>query len=113
MFVLPKGFWTGNFSLQHVTHSHSHGFVAYTLVIILTVPWVALLRRKEERDGVMLCIHRAHAAPQLQKYSPGIIYVSRAEGIKINCKVKVKNSFTIFTCLQIVFIFVIHYSPII
>lgn len=65
MFVLPKGLWTGNFPLQHVTHSHSHGFVANTLIVILTVPWVALLRKKEEKDGIMLCIHKARTAHQL------------------------------------------------
>lgn len=40
----PQSLRTGDFALQHVTHSHPHGFMADTFVVVLTVPWVALLR---------------------------------------------------------------------
>lgn len=46
MLVSPQSLRTGNLALQHVTHSHPHGFMADTLVVVLTVPWVALLRER-------------------------------------------------------------------
>lgn len=46
MLVSPQSLGTGNLALQHVTHSHPHGFMADALVVVLTVPWVALLRKR-------------------------------------------------------------------
>lgn len=46
MLVSPQSLRTGNLALQHVTHSHPHGFMADTLIVVLTVPWVALLKKR-------------------------------------------------------------------
>lgn len=53
MLVSPQSLRTGNFALQHVTHSHPHGFMADTLVVVLTVPWVALLRERDPHTDLM------------------------------------------------------------
>lgn len=49
MLVSPQSFRTGDFPLQHVTHSHPHGFMADALVVVLTVSWVALLKHTHSR----------------------------------------------------------------
>lgn len=56
MLVSPQSLRTGNFSIQHVTHGHPHGFVADTLVVGFTVPWVALLRETRIKTDCNLII---------------------------------------------------------
>lgn len=46
MFISPQCLGTRDFTLQHVTYSHSHGFMTDTLIVVLAVPWVSLLRDK-------------------------------------------------------------------
>lgn len=47
--VSPQRLRTGDFALQHVAHGHPHGLVADALVVVLAVPWVALLQKKKKR----------------------------------------------------------------
>lgn len=47
--VSPQRLRTGDFALQHVAHGHSHGLVADALVVVLAVPWVALLRKRKKK----------------------------------------------------------------
>lgn len=52
--VSPQRLWTGDLALQHVAHGHSHGLVADALVVVLAVPWVALLQRKDTHKKKIL-----------------------------------------------------------
>lgn len=52
--VSPQCLWTGDLALQHVAHGHSHGLVADALVVVLAVPWVALLQRKDTHKKKIL-----------------------------------------------------------
>lgn len=42
----PQSFGTWHFTLQHITHSNSHGLVPDTLIVIFAVPWMPFLANR-------------------------------------------------------------------